>query len=126
MVWMIVTDTKSEYERLNGHLPIELERMIKEFSQPVYQKTFHYNVVSPLLAGMKMVIVRKILYEHFPEYRGCTFEKAMENQHYRDTRRKLLKKQTGQLFEEHMSRNLLRDMLSLIRYERLHHSVSNV
>ncbi len=114
---MSMSREKSEYQRLNGHLPVELECLVKEYAQPVYRKPYHHKVFSPLLSGMKMVIIRHLLYQNCPQCRMCTHAQALKNAHYRREQAKLLGKQTGELFEEE-SRDILRDILRLVQCEK--------
>lgn len=114
---MSMSREKSEYQRLNGHLPVELECLVKEYAQPMYRKPYHHKVFSPLLSGMKMVIIRHLLYQNCPQCRMCTHAQALNNAHYRREQAKLLGKQTGELFEEE-SRDILRDILRLVQCEK--------
>ena len=106
----------TEYHRLGGHLPVELLDLINEYAQPLYRKPSHYSAYSPLLYGMKMVIVSNALKRNYPQRREFTHDEFMKNHNHRT---RLLAKQTGDLFEEiESSRNMLVDIRAMIKSER--------
>jgi len=104
---MITRTDNAEYHRLDGHLPMEILELITDYAQPLYRKPNHYFAYSPLLSGMKMVIVNNILKQHV---------QSLDNHRYRKERTRLLVKQTGELFEDiESSRNMLVDIRAMIK-----------
>ena len=116
---MSVGVMNTEYMRLGGHLPTDLLVLIKEYAQPMYRKPPHFRVYSPMLSGIKSVIIWRLLKQEYPQCRGCAHKEAMNNSHYSRFYRHLLPMQTGELFEEDERMNyIIRDILTLIRREK--------
>ena len=52
----------SEYERLGGRLPNELQELISEYAQPVYKRPEHFRYVSELFNNLKEYSISWIVY----------------------------------------------------------------
>ena len=54
--------TTSEYERLAGHLPLEVEELVKMYAAPIYRKPSHTKCINALLGLLKEHAISWILF----------------------------------------------------------------
>lgn len=111
---MFKKSSMTEYKRLDGTLPPDIERLIKEYAQPIYKKTPHCKVINSMFGYLKKVII----YDYVLYKRSCT--EGVNGYNESDLNRK----QVGELYEdilwpeedEDSLLNLLTDIQTLIKH----------
>ena len=53
-----------EYQRLDGELPDELQKLISEYAQPVYKRPEHFKHISELFSNLKEYSISWIVYKN--------------------------------------------------------------
>ncbi|MBF95551.1 MAG: hypothetical protein CMH58_10380 [Myxococcales bacterium] len=111
---MSAKKSMTEYKRLGGTLPPDIERLIKEYAQPIYKKTPHCKVINHMFSYMKKVLIYDyVLYKR-------SYTESVNGYNERDLNRK----QIGELYEEILwpeedeesTLNFLADIQTLIKH----------
>ena len=89
---------QSEYNRLGGHFPPEVEALIKEFAQPIVKKPIHYKAIKPLFDGQKKKMMERFLRLKCPNPRDIMCRTRL-NLTYRNALIEYNKEEIGEVYE---------------------------
>ena len=89
--------TTSEYERLAGHLPLEVEELVKMYAAPIYRNPTHTKCIQSLFGLLKEHAISWILFNESVLEGGSSMWDSQEEQERIGI---LRRKQIGELCEE--------------------------
>ena len=84
----------TEYERLGGHLPCEIEELVKMYAVPVYRIPTHMKCIRGLFELLKEHAISWVLFNE------AILEGVFKEQEQEERERYLMGKQVGTICEE--------------------------
>lgn len=87
----------TEYERLGGHLPHDVEALVREYAAPIYRKPNHAKCIQSLFGLLKMHAISWVVFNELVIFDAFNGIDSLFEEQIKET---LLRKQVGQICED--------------------------
>lgn len=96
----------TEYERLGGHLPLDVQALVREYAGPIYRNPTHAKCIQSLFGMLKehaiswVVFNELVMYDVFNGRRRTRDVRRFDAYFEEQIKETLLQKQVGQICED--------------------------